>query len=130
GMVLVDARGGGTNRRAMGREIRQEAGRAGCAPCNAETGGCRVVCRRTIHGWARSDRFGPACCQTLGRTEQMLSSPHAGAHDQPKADPAFSPALDHKRNMTVAYLGRLIADPVETGWGWFQSTFEMPPRIG
>ena len=78
GMVLVDARGGGTNRRAMGREIRQEAGRAGCAPCNAETGCCRVACRRTIHGWARSDRFGPACCQTLGRTEETPSSPHAG----------------------------------------------------
>ena len=48
GMVLVDARGGGTNRRAMGREIRQKAGRAGCTPCNAETGCCRVASRRPI----------------------------------------------------------------------------------
>ena len=48
GMVLVDARGGGTNRRAMGREIRQKAGRAGCARCNAETGCCRVASRRPI----------------------------------------------------------------------------------
>lgn len=75
GMVLVDARGGGTNRRAMGREIRQKAGRAGCAPCNAETGCCRVACRRTVHGRARSDRFRPVCCQTLGRTDRRCR-PH------------------------------------------------------
>jgi hypothetical protein len=75
GMVLVDARGGGTNRRAMGREIWQKAGRAGCPPCNAETGCCRVVCRRAIHGGARSDRFRPVCCQTLGRTDRRCR-PH------------------------------------------------------